>query len=131
MSKAVAAGAGAVAASAPMELLLQPRIAEDEDFAAMKRLIDDDAGWTMELAKSATQVWTRNVAGCNFHMVKMSAAFEDIGADVVYDVLLDPDYRRDWDSHMLASEDIGCLNVNNDIGYYASEYMGGGVWGGA
>lgn len=100
---------------------MPPRIADDADFESMKRLIDDDTGWTMELTKSTTQVWTRNIEGCNFHMVKMNASFEDIPADVVYDVLLDPDYRKDWDSHMLASEDIGCLNVNNDIGYYASK----------
>lgn len=37
-------------------------------------------------------------------------------------VLHDPDYRKVWDSTMLASEEIGILNVNNDVGYYASEY---------
>lgn len=100
---------------------LPPRIAEDADFVAMKRLIDNHDGWTMELAKPTTQVWTRSVDGCNFNMVKMSATFDGIPAEVVYDVLLDPDYRRDWDSNMLASVDIGCLNVNNDIGYYASK----------
>lgn len=106
-----------------MPAIMEPRIAEDADFESMKRLIDDDTGWTMELSKSATQVWTRNIDGCNFHMVKMNASFDDVPADVVYDVLLDPDYRKDWDTHMLASEDIGCLNVNNDIGYYASEFV--------
>lgn len=37
-------------------------------------------------------------------------------------VLHDPDYRKVWDSTMLASEEIGILNVNNDVGYYASEH---------
>lgn len=100
-----------------------PRIADDNDFESMKRLIDDNEGWNMELSKAKTEVWTRTVDGCNFNMVKMNSRFEDIAPDVVYDVLLDPDYRKDWDSHMLASEDIGCLNVNNDIGYYASKYL--------
>lgn len=112
----------AAAAVLPMPLLRAPRCADDADFATMKQLIDDDTGWTCELTKSETRVWTRNVVGCDFHMVKMSAPFPGVEADVLYDVLLDPDYRRDWDSHMVASEDIGCLNVNNDIGYYASEW---------
>lgn len=99
-----------------------PRIADDNDFESMKRLIDEHDGWNMELTKAKTQVWTRTIDGCNFNMVKMNSQFDDIPPDVVYDVLLDPDYRKDWDSNMLVSEDIGCINVNNDIGYYASEY---------
>lgn len=29
--------------------------------------------------------------------------------------------RRVWDSNMLESLEIGLLNVNNDVGYYASK----------
>lgn len=39
----------------------------------------------------------------------------------LYDVLHDPDYRRVWDTNCLESLEIGLLNVNNDVGYYASE----------
>lgn len=97
------------------------RIADDNDFASLKRLVDEDDGWTLELSKSNTVVWTRTIPGCNFQMVKINSRFEDIEPECVYDVLLDPEYRRVWDSHMLESFDIGNLNVNNDIGYYASE----------
>ncbi|EAT47393.1 AAEL001483-PA [Aedes aegypti] len=95
------------------------RIAEDSDFEALKRLVDDHEGWTLELSKSDTQVYTRPVAGCNFNMVKIHTEFADVTADILFDVLHDPDYRKVWDSHMLASEEIGILNVNNDVGYYA------------
>ncbi|XP_058060506.1 START domain-containing protein 10-like [Anopheles bellator] len=95
------------------------RIADDSDFEALKRLVDNHDGWTLELSKSDTQVYTRPVAGCNFNMVKIHTEFSDVTADVVFDVLHDPDYRKVWDSHMLASEEIGILNVNNDVGYYA------------
>lgn len=98
------------------------RIAEDSDFEALKRLVDDHEGWTLELSKSDTQVYTRPVAGCNFNMVKIHTEFADVTADILFDVLHDPDYRKVWDSHMLASEEIGILNVNNDVGYYASKY---------
>ncbi|XP_058819447.1 START domain-containing protein 10-like [Topomyia yanbarensis] len=95
------------------------RIAEDSDFQALKQLVDDHQGWTLELSKSDTQVYTRPVAGCNFNMVKIHTEFVDVTADTLFDVLHDPDYRKVWDSHMLASEEIGILNVNNDVGYYA------------
>lgn len=96
-------------------------IADDEDFASLKQLVDNDDGWTLEVAKANTLVWTRTVPGCNFQMVKINSRFEDIEPDCVFDVLLDPDYRKEWDSHMLESYDIGNFNVNNDVGYYASE----------
>lgn len=97
------------------------RIAEDKDFELLKELVDDMNGWTLELTKSDTKVYTKTIPGCNFNMVKIHSTFDDVSADVLYDVLHDPDYRRVWDSHMLASEEIGILNVNNDVGYYASE----------
>lgn len=96
-------------------------IAEDRDFEALKKLVDENEGWNLELTKGDTKVWTRQVDGCNFHMVKIHTKFCEIPAEVLYDVLHDPDYRKEWDSHMLASEEIGCLNVNNDVGYYASK----------
>ncbi|KAF7273576.1 hypothetical protein GWI33_013714 [Rhynchophorus ferrugineus] len=37
----------------------------------------------------------------------------------MFDVLHDPDYRKEWDEHMMASIEIGFLNPNNDVGYYA------------
>uniref|UniRef100_A0A182PAV3 START domain-containing protein n=1 Tax=Anopheles epiroticus TaxID=199890 RepID=A0A182PAV3_9DIPT len=96
------------------------RIADDSDFEALKRLVDNHDGWTLELSKSDTEVYTRPVPGCNFNMVKIHTEFADVTADIVFDVLHDPDYRKVWDSHMLASEEIGILNVNNDVGYYAT-----------
>lgn len=97
------------------------RIADDLDFANLKSLVDESEGWSLELTKGCIDVWTRPVNGCNFHMVKIHSHFENISPDILFDVLHDPDYRRVWDSHMLASEEIGVINVNNDIGYYASK----------
>lgn len=99
------------------------RIAEDRDFEELKTLIFNDDGWLLELSKADSKVYTRPVDGCCFNMVKIHSVIADVSSDVMFDVLLDPDYRREWDTHMLASKEIGCFNVNNDVGYYASECM--------
>lgn len=98
------------------------RIAEDSDFDRLKQLVDDNDGWIIELDKADTKVWTRPIDGCSFQMVKIQTVFPEISSETLYDVLHDPDYRRVWDTTCLESLEIGLLNVNNDVGYYASEW---------
>ncbi|VDM48251.1 unnamed protein product [Toxocara canis] len=43
----------------------------------------------------------------------------DVPATVAYDVLHDPLYRPKWDQYMLNAQDVGLINPNNDICYYA------------
>lgn len=52
-------------------------------------------------------------------MVKVQSVFPEICATTLFDVLHDPNYRKEWDEHMQASIEIGYLNPNNDVGYYA------------
>lgn len=103
------------------------RIAEDEDFLQLRELIDNMAGWSLELSKGDTKVWTMPVDGCALKMVKINSTFDTVNGYTLFDVLHDPDYRKVWDSHMLDSHEIGVFNVNNDVGYYASKYVFGKV----
>ena len=50
---------------------------------------------------------------------QVHSKFNDVSAEVMYDVIHDPDYRKVWDEYMLIGEDICHINPNNDIGYYA------------
>lgn len=97
------------------------RIADDEDFKKLTDLIDKKDGWTLELSKGDTKVWTMPVEDCNFNMIKIQSLFDTVDGYTLFDVLLDPTYRKIWDSHMLDSHEIGVFNVNNDVGYYASK----------
>ena len=53
------------------------------------------------------------------HYVQVRSLFDDISAEVLYDVLHDPEYRKTWDHSMVEGYEICAINPNNDIGYYA------------
>lgn len=56
-----------------------------------------------------------------FFNFQIKTTYSDISASVVYDVLHDQDYRSLWDKYCLDVKDIGHLNPNNTISYYASK----------
>ncbi|KAJ8968680.1 hypothetical protein NQ317_003910 [Molorchus minor] len=96
------------------------KIAEDSDFNMLKVLVDDHTNWKLEYDKADDiKVWTKLTPNSSFKMVKVQTVFHDIHPNTLFDVLHDPDYRKEWDEHMQASIEIGYLNPNNDVGYYA------------
>lgn len=95
------------------------RIAEDRDFEKLKNLIDVQDGWKLEYKKDPTLVWTKTTELTNIKIIKLKTVFSDISPPLLFDVLLDPEYRKTWDTHVVESYDVGCLNPNNDLGYYA------------
>ncbi|XP_026732661.1 START domain-containing protein 10-like [Trichoplusia ni] len=97
----------------------EARVADDSDFEALKKLLASETGWTLEYEKDGVKVWAEDAAHGALRTVKVVAEFDDVEPDALYDVLHDPEYRSVWDTHMLAAEDAGHINVNNDVGYYA------------
>jgi len=95
------------------------KVAEDSDFELLKTLINEDESWKLDYKKGTTTVWTKGQDSNAFKMVKLRTSYTDIDCGTMYDVLHDPDYRKVWDKHMIDAYDIGCLNPNNDVGYYA------------
>jgi len=61
------------------------------------------------------------IANSPINLVKMWATLKDIPAALVYDVLHDPDYRKDWDNNMAEGYNIAILDAHNDVGYYAGK----------
>lgn len=95
------------------------KVAEDTDFQKLKSLSDETADWKLEYQKNSTSVWTKNNDSSSFKMIKVRSVFDDVSAEILYDVLHDPDYRKTWDHSMLEGYEICAINPNNDIGYYA------------
>ncbi|ELU12780.1 hypothetical protein CAPTEDRAFT_102229 [Capitella teleta] len=95
------------------------RIAEDRDYSELKRMCTCHDGWKQEYQKNGITVWTKMTEVSEFKMVKVHSTLKDVSANTLYDVLHDPGYRKSWDSSMVESYDICCLNPNNDIGYYS------------
>ncbi|CAL4063189.1 unnamed protein product [Meganyctiphanes norvegica] len=95
------------------------RVAEDRDFEQLKQLCEKNEGWNQAYSQGPTKVWTRPTNDTTFHMIKVQTVYTDIQACILYDVLHDPHYRKVWDKHMISTVDVGFLNPNNDVSYYA------------
>uniref|UniRef100_A0A0K0DYA5 START domain-containing protein 10 n=1 Tax=Strongyloides stercoralis TaxID=6248 RepID=A0A0K0DYA5_STRER len=99
------------------------KILEDDDFKKIRNLCQDDENWNYVYDKKNIKVSTLEVSDSDFLMYRVSTVFDDVEADVVYDVLLDSIYRKKWDKYMIDSKDIGMINPNTNICYYAVGYM--------
>ena len=52
----------------------------------------------------------------------MTGVLNDVSAATVFDVLNDPQYRKNWDPSMHEGFEICQFSANSDIGYYACTY---------
>lgn len=95
------------------------RVADEADFESFIKLCQDEADWNVQYNKNDLQVWTRMTDDCDFKMFRVRYILKDVAASTLYDVLHDPKYRKVWDRSMLESQEIGLLNPNTDICYYA------------
>lgn len=95
------------------------KVAEDGDFKRFIELCVETDGWKQEYNKRNTVVHTKTNDVSDFKMFKIKTLYTDVNADVLYDVLHDPEYRKVWDHSMIEGYEICCINPNNDIGYYS------------
>jgi hypothetical protein len=92
----------------------------DSDFDYAKTLCENDVGWILAYSKgSSLRVYTKRNEASPFNMIKVVSVFDDISADVLYDVLQDGDYRSSWDTTMLECKEICYLSPCSDIGYFS------------
>ena len=107
----------------PLTESTMPKIGEvrvpcDKDFDEFKRQIDDDEGWTLAYDKKKVQIFHKKSDVCSFLMFKVKAEFDDVSANVLYDVLCDGEYRPEWDNNMAEGYDYCLITPYSDIGYF-------------
>lgn len=99
------------------------KIAEDKDFQVLKTYLSScDDEWTLQYEKPNTKVWTKSPPqeqNISFKLIKVKTVFQDVSAETLYDVLMDSQYRTTWDKYMKENYEIGHINPNNNLGYFA------------
>jgi len=91
----------------------------DEDFEKLWQMVGSETSWKLEYQYDNNQVWSKHSCNGELKMIKAKTVFEDVDLWLLFDVLMDGEYRALWDTHMLESYSIGFINPNNDVGYYA------------
>ncbi|EFX86090.1 hypothetical protein DAPPUDRAFT_236637 [Daphnia pulex] len=82
------------------------QVAADEDFEKLWQMVADNS-WKLEYQHEDINVKT---------------TFTDVDMWLLFDLLMDGEYRSLWDTAMVESYTLGFLNPNNDVGYYASDH---------
>ncbi|VDO12398.1 unnamed protein product [Rodentolepis nana] len=94
------------------------RPAGEHDVKVFRNLMDDDSTWKKAFTKKGTTVYVKCADNSSIHMVKVKVDATELAASDMYDTLMDPDYRRAWDKHMIEGYDLCLVSPNTDIGYY-------------
>ncbi|ELP88101.1 phosphatidylcholine transfer protein, putative [Entamoeba invadens IP1] len=89
-------------------------------FFDFKKVLDDDEGWNVSEDKNGTTVLFRDASNEETLQIKLrSTALKDIPAEVIHDVLQDPEYRATWDESMKEQKLVEQIDENTEIGYYS------------
>eukprot|EP01129_Flabellula_baltica_P004617 TRINITY_DN1619_c1_g1_i1.p1 TRINITY_DN1619_c1_g1~~TRINITY_DN1619_c1_g1_i1.p1 ORF type:complete len:236 (-),score=64.52 TRINITY_DN1619_c1_g1_i1:31-738(-) len=83
---------------------------------------DDGDDWAIVFDKGGITVDSKKFEGATTKAIRIFTRYEGISAELLYDVLHDPDYRKTWDDNMIDGHDIVKLDPYNDIGYYAAKF---------
>ncbi|KAF5395804.1 Lipid-binding START domain containing protein [Paragonimus heterotremus] len=102
-----------------MEVLRGACIPDDEYMQQVRNLCDDHTSWNCDYAKSNISVFSKSSNSSNIKIIKLFHVFKDVHADLLFDTLMDSEYRKVWDKNMVESFELCHINPNNDIGYYA------------
>ncbi|XP_041651827.1 START domain-containing protein 10 [Cheilinus undulatus] len=95
-------------------------IPDDRAFASFKSECLNEEGWNIRYSKEGMTVWTQCLeVGKSVHRFKCQMVCKDVSAEIMYDVLHDIEYRKEWDKNVIETFDIGKLTVNADVGYYS------------
>jgi len=97
------------------------KLALYEEFEQFRAWCDTTDKWASKFDKETVKVWDQKNENSTINVVKLWALIKDVKAEILYDVLHDPDYRSVWDDNMVEGYNIQVLDPHNDIGYYSAK----------
>jgi len=95
------------------------QVSTNESLEKLWQMVNTETSWKLEYHYDDVKVWSKHSSSGELKMIKTRAVFMAVDVWLLFDVLMDGEYRHLWDTHMIESYSIGCLNSNNDVGYYA------------
>eukprot|EP01123_Difflugia_compressa_P001469 TRINITY_DN1172_c0_g1_i1.p1 TRINITY_DN1172_c0_g1~~TRINITY_DN1172_c0_g1_i1.p1 ORF type:complete len:235 (+),score=28.68 TRINITY_DN1172_c0_g1_i1:127-831(+) len=96
--------------------------ANKESYDNFRSVCDSADGWTLmhDDHKKHVTIWQQHSKDSPIHVVRMRATLP-VPASVLYDVLHDADYRKEWDENMVEGYCIEQIDGHNDVGYYSGK----------
>lgn len=105
-----------------MSKLGDVKVPNDQDFENIKKLCQSDQDWQIETKSSNFRVWTKKGNTSDFKMIRAQVEYDNVSADLLYDVIQDADYRAEWDDRMLDGFEICYVSPYSVIEYYGLKF---------
>lgn len=97
-------------------------IASDEDFNNFIKICDSlDSSNESVIDTTELKLWKIKLQGSDFVGLRLIASYSDVEPEVVYDVLHDHYFRREWDTSMIEGSIVEQIDGFNEVGYYAAK----------
>ena len=102
------------------------KAASEKDFQQLIAECDQTEGWTpikeQKEADGVINSWCSSVSGnANLKVKIYSDIFRKIPVETLVDVILDPDYRKTWDTSCIECSTVEKIDEWNEINYYSAK----------
>lgn len=94
-------------------------LATPQDIEIFRNFAYSTDNWNIIDEQPDSKIWDQTVDNSYVKMVRIWAKINNVKPNTLYDVLHDPNYRKEWDENMVDGYRIEKLDDNNDIGYYS------------
>lgn len=100
--------------------------AQPKDFDKIRTECDQVEGWSIikdqKTDEGVTKSWSASEAGnANLKVKVYSDIFKHVPIETLVDVILDPDYRKTWDSSCIECTTVEKIDEWNEINYYSAK----------
>lgn len=98
------------------------KVPNDNDFETIKNICQSEKDWVLDSKNHNYKVWTKKNELSQFNMIRAQVDYDNVSADVMYDVVQDGKYREEWDDKMLDGYEICYISPFSVIEYYGLKF---------